>query len=165
MGIAGGEVTKISTDLKVEKIPSSSLADNVRKGLLLAGSIQEDAFTMQKEADTEKVVINNADDVNPGNSFAEQVRAGLLEAGSAFCSKKTEAQATPDSAQRWKNEFANHLSEFAKEEDWIIADDNDDDESIVTLDTVTDTESSLDLEHFDVLEEVNDEMMIWLAKN
>jgi len=74
-------------------------------------------------------------------------------------------QATPDSAQRWKNEFANHLSKFAKEEDWIIADDNDDDESIVTLDTVTDTESSMDLEHFDVLEEVNDEMMIWLAKN
>ena len=29
----------------------------------------------------------------------------------------------------------------------------------------TDTESSMDLEHFDVLEEVNDEMMIWLAKN
>jgi len=162
---AGGEVTKISPDLKVEKIPSSSLADNVRKGLLLAGSIQDDAFTMQNEADTEKVVINNADDVNPGNSFAEQVRAGLLQAGSSFCSKKTEVQATPDSAQRWKNEFANHLSKFAKEEDWIIADDNDDDESIVTLDTVTDTESSMDLEHFDVLEEVNDEMMIWLAKN
>merc|ERR1711862_340759 len=161
--IAGGEVNQ--TDVKEEMSPSVSLADQVRRGLLKAGTMQDDTFFVSREADSEKVEVTGGDEINPTTSFAEQVRAGLLQAGSSLYSKKTEHPPASDSSERWKTEFANHLSKIAKEEDWIITDDNDDDESIVTLDTVTDTESSMDLEQFDVLEEVNDEMTMWLARN
>jgi len=153
--IAGG-------DVKDEMSPSVSLADQVRRGLLKAGTMQDDIFFVPRKAEVE---VRGADEINPTGSFAEQVREGLLQAGSSLYSKKTEHPAASDSSERWKNEFANHISKIAKEEDWIIADDNDDDESIITLDTVTDTESSMDLEQFDVLEEVNDEMTMWLARN
>jgi len=156
--IAGG-------DVKDEMSPSVSLADQVRRGLLKAGTMQDDTFFVSREADSEKLEVKGGDEINPTSSFAEQVRAGLLQAGSSLYSKKTEHPPASDSSERWKTEFANHLSKIAKEEDWIITDDNDDDESIVTLDTVTDTESSMDLEQFDVLEEVNDEMTMWLARN
>merc|ERR1711862_80334 len=161
--IAGGEVNQ--TDVKEEMSPSVSLADQVRRGLLKAGTMQDDTFFVSREADSEKVEVTGGDEINPTTSFAEQVRAGLLQAGSSLYSKKTEHPPSSDSSERWKTEFAIHLSKIAKEEDWIITDDNDDDESIITLDTVTDTESSMDLEQFDVLEEVNDEMMMWLARN
>merc|ERR1711862_849668 len=156
--IAGG-------DVKDEMSPFVSLADQVRRGLLKAGTMQDDTFFVSREADSEKVEVKDADEINPTSSFAEEVRAGLLQAGSPLYSKKTEHPLASDSSEIWKTEFANHLSKIAKEEDWIITDDNDDDESIITLDTVTDTESSMDLEQFDVLEEVNDEMMMWLARN
>merc|ERR1711963_1381612 len=156
--IAGG-------DVKDEMSPSVLLANQVRRGLLKAGTMQNDTFFVPREDDSEKVEVKGGDEINLTSSFAEQVRAGLLQAGSSLYSKKTEHLPASDSSERWKTEFANHLSKIAKEEEWIITDDNDDDESIVTLDTVTDTESSMDLEQFDVLEEVNDEMTMWLARN
>ena len=149
-------------DVKEDMSPSVSPSDQVRRGLLKAGTMQDDIFFVPRKAEVE---VRGADEINPTGSFAEQVREGLLQAGSSLYSKKTEHPAASDSSERWKNEFANHISKIAKEEDWIITDDNDDDESIVTLDTVTDTESSMDLEQFDVLEEVNDEMTMWLARN
>merc|ERR1711963_154866 len=156
--IAGG-------DVKDEMSPSVTLANQVRRGLLKAVTMQNDSFFVPREDDSEKVEVKGGDEINLTSSFAEQVRAGLLQAGSSLYSKKTEHLPASDSSERWKTEFANPLSKIAKEEEWIITDDNDDDESIVTLDTVTDTESSMDLEQFDVLEEVNDEMTMWLARN
>merc|ERR1712227_208647 len=160
-------VPDIVTDVRhdIMERSSASLAEQVRRGLVKAGTMQNDTFFVPREYDSEKVEVKGGDEINLTSSFAEQVRAGLLQAGSSLYSKKTEHLPASDSSERWKTEFANHLTKIAKEEEWIITDDNDDDESIVTLDAVTDTESSMDLEQFDVLEEVNDEMTMWLARN
>ena len=117
--------TRVSRDDENNEKTGESLAESVRRGLLMAG-----------ESQPVRPVTNSLADSGV-ESLAARVRAGLLLAGAR--------------------------------EDWVVPevsgdneDEEEDDSSIVTLDTVTD--SSLDLDQFDVMEDTAPLLATWIAK-
>ena len=114
-----------------------SLADTVRRGLLRAGGSHPEISA--------SIVPSS-----PVASLADQVRAGLMMAG-ASCVPS--APHHPETTNDWV------LPEAKRDND---KEDMEDDSSIVTLDTVTD--SSLDLEQFDVMEDTAPLLATWIAK-
>merc|ERR1712198_2297 len=110
---------------------------------------------------------------NTSNNLAEQVRIGLQRAGEGFIDCVIKDDLNDDKKEEKlvneaKKDFSSQLVSLrgrGNNDDWIMGDDdntNDDDVSIVTLDTDTETNSdnSLDLDNFDVLEDHS----MWLAK-
>jgi len=115
----------------------------------------------------------SSNEFNTSNNLAEQVRIGLQRAGEGFIDCVINDDLNDDKkeeklANEAKKDFSSQLVSFrgrGNNDDWIMGDDdntNDDDVSIVTLDTDTETNSdnSLDLDNFDVLEDHS----MWLAK-
>ena len=148
MWLAPGPVTShtsgrlLGGEERGEDNDGESLAGSVRRGLLRAGAaLAGDSVTSIISSVTDPVV----------ESLADQVRAGLLMAGST----RSISVCSPTTATA--HEF------------WVVPEardrdleDPEDDESIVTLDTVTDT--SLDLEQFDVVEDIPPLLATWIAK-
>jgi len=115
----------------------------------------------------------SSNEFNTSNNLAEQVRIGLQRAGEGFIDHVIKDDLNDDKkeeklANEAKVDFSSQLVSLrgrGNNDDWIMGDDdntNDDDVSIVTLDTDTETNSdnSVDLDNFDVLEDHN----MWLAK-
>jgi len=115
----------------------------------------------------------SSNEFNTSNNLAEQVRIGLQRAGEGFIDCVIKDDLNDDKkeeklANEAKKDFSSQLVSLrgrGNNDDWIMGDDdntNDDDVSIVTLDTDTETNSdnSLDLDNFDVLEDHS----MWLAK-
>ena len=120
-----------------------------------------------REAETEtggRVSRDGDNNENTGESLAESVRRGLLRAGSKpESSNSASSQGEESLADRVR---AGLLLAGARD-DWVVPEasgdeDMEDDSSIVTLDTVTD--SSLDLEQFDVMEDTAPLLATWIAK-
>ena len=115
----------------------------------------------------------SSNEFNTSNNLAEQVRIGLQRAGEGFIDCVIKDDLNDDKKEEKlvneaKKDFSSQLVSLrgrGNNDDWIMGDDdntNDDDVSIVTLDTDTETNSdnSLDLDNFDVLEDHS----MWLAK-
>jgi len=115
----------------------------------------------------------SSNEFNTSNNLAEQVRIGLQRAGEGFIDCVIKDDLNDDKkeeklANEAKKDFSSQLLSLrgrGNNDDWIMGDDdntNDDDVSIVTLDTDTETNSdnSVDLDNFDVLEDHS----MWLAK-
>ena len=118
-----------------------------------------------REAETGGRVSRDGDNnENTGESLAESVKRGLLRAGSKTVSSNSPVSQGEESlADRVR---AGLLLAGARD-DWVMPEasgdeDMEDDSSIVTLDTVTD--SSLDLEQFDVMEDTAPLLATWIAK-
>ena len=120
-----------------------------------------------REAETEtggRVSRDGDNNENTGESLAESVRRGLLRAGS-----KPESSNSPSSQgeESLADRVRAGLLLAGARDDWVVPEasgdeDMEDDSSIVTLDTVTD--SSLDLEQFDVMEDTAPLLATWIAK-
>ena len=113
-----------------------SLAETVRRGLLRA----------RESHSTVPVTITSS---SP-ESLADQVRAGLMMAGAP----SVISAPSPVTSDGWV------VPEVRVSDD--KEDMEEDDSSIVTLDTITD--SSLSLEEFDVMEDTAPLLATWLAK-
>lgn len=117
-----------------------------------------------REAETGGRVFRDGDNnENTGESLAESVKRGLLKAGSQPDINSPVSQGEESLADRVR---AGLLLAGARD-DWVMPEasgdeDMEDDSSIVTLDTVTD--SSLDLEQFDVMEDTAPLLATWIAK-
>jgi len=115
----------------------------------------------------------SSNEFNTSNNLAEQVRIGLQRAGEGFIECVIKDDLNDDKkeeklANEAKKDFSSQLVSLhgrGNNDDWIMGDDdnnNDDDVSIVTLgtDTETNSDNSVDLDNFDVLEDHS----MWLAK-
>ena len=133
----GETVDRVSCDDENNESSGGSLAERVRRGLLRAG-----------ECHLESPVT-----ITPSSpeSLADQVRAGLLLAGAPCVSSAP----SPVASEGWV------VPEVRVIDD---KEDMEDDSSIVTLDTITDSSLSLDLEQFDVMEDTAPLLATWIAK-
>ena len=120
-----------------------------------------------REAETGGRVFRDGDNnENTGESLAESVKRGLLKAGSQPESSNTNSPSSQGEESLADQVRAGLLLAGARD-DWVMPEasgdeDMEDDSSIVTLDTVTD--SSLDLEQFDVMEDTAPLLATWIAK-
>ena len=122
-----------------------------------------------REAETEtgdRVSRDGDNNENTGESLAESVRRGLLRAGSQPESSNINSPSSQGEESLADRVRAGLLLAGARD-DWVVPEasgdeDMEDDSSIVTLDTVTD--SSLDLEQFDVMEDTAPLLATWIAK-
>ena len=132
--------------------------------------------------DTEdRVSCNDKNNENSGESLAERVRRGLLRAGE--CHPVTPVIITPSSPESLADQVraglllagapcASSAPSPVASEGWVVSEarvsddkeDMEDDSSIVTLDTITDSSLSLDLEQFDVMEDTAPLLATWIAK-
>jgi len=157
----------------------------LRQGLHQAGGqavVKDKVMAEIKDASESEYVQNvfkaarnetSSNEFNTSNNLAEQMRIGLQRAGEGFIDCVIKDDLNDDKkeeklANEAKKDFSSQLVSLrgrGNNDDWIMGDDdntNDDDVSIVTLDTDTETNSdnSLDLDNFDVLEDHS----MWLAK-
>ena len=104
---------------------------------------------------------------NTGESLVESVRRGLLRAGSQPKSSIADDSPSSQGAESLADRVRAGLLLAGARDDWVVPEasgdeDMEDDSSIVTLDTVTD--SSLDMEQFDVMEDTAPLLATWIAK-
>ena len=150
---------------------ATSLGDQVRAGLLRAGSVASggDMEVDSVRRTTEVLHRTPSSEARVEmETLAESVRRGLLLARG-----DTEAatEATPRAEARVELETpADSLKRGLQQvtSAWLqqdgVMEEEDDDESIVTLDTAPDTDTSLDMDNFDVLEDAGD-LSMWIAKS
>ena len=146
---------------------ATSLGDQVRAGLLRAGSVAS-GVDMEVDSGRRATEVLSAEARVEVETLAHSVRRGLLLARG-----DTEAitEATPRAEARVELETpADSLKRGLQQvtSAWLqqdgVMEEEDDDESIVTLDTAPDTDTSLDMDNFDVLEDAGD-LSMWIAES
>ena len=146
---------------------ATSLRDQVRAGLLRAGSVASGG-DMEVDSGRSATDVPSSEAGVEVETLADSVRRGLLLARG-----DTEAvtEATPRAEARVELETpADSLKRGLQQvtSAWLqqdgVMEEEDDDESIVTLDTAPDTDTSLDMDNFDVLEDAGD-LSMWIAKS
>ena len=146
---------------------ATSLGDQVRAGLLRAGHVASGG-DMEVDSGRRTTEVPSTEARVEVETLADSVRRGLLLARG-----DTEAatEATPRAEARVEVETpADSLKRGLQQvtSAWLqqdgVMEEEDDDESIVTLDTAPDTDTSLDMDNFDVLEDAGD-LSMWIAKS
>jgi len=160
---AGGSVDE--KDENVERIMEAVVSDpssKVKQELLMTVNCMDhegdEKGNNQKASAAESNMVSS-------NNFAEQVRIGLQKAGEDFITDVVKDDMKAGKKEEKlvevaKNDFSSQLlslREGGNNDDWIM---EDDEVSIVTLDTETSSDNSLDLKNFDLLEDNS----MWLAK-
>merc|ERR1711942_157423 len=175
------EVTDIAeNDVKMEDEPQS-LPAMVRMGLLRAGSVSLPPRTQPQDSKSSRPWAPK--------SLAEEVKIGLLKSVRGFdkeidsdesiVSDAEVSEGTMESiADALRKSFMNismnsetttasleKLPEESREESldaWILDDGQSEGASIITLDTLTDSD---DMEDFDDFKDIEDELSMWISKN
>ena len=144
---------------------ATSLGDRVRAGLLRAGHV---ASGGDMEVDSVRRTTEVPSSEARVETLANSVRRGLLLARGDI---EAVTEATPRAEARVELETpADSLKRGLQQvtSAWLqqdgVMEEEDDDESIVTLDTAPDTDTSLDMDNFDVLEDAGD-LSMWIAKS
>ena len=122
------------------------------------------------EAETRsRVSRDDENNEKTGESLAESVRRGLLRAGGCQPVSPVTNSLSDSGVESLADQVRAGLMLAGTREDWVVPevsgdkeDEEEDDSSIVTLDTVTD--SSLDLDQFDVMEDTAPLLATWIAK-
>ena len=146
---------------------ATSLGDQVRAGLLRAGSVASGG-DMEVDSGWNATEVLSAEARVEVVTLADSVRRGLLLARGDI---EAVTEATPRAEARVEVETpADSLKRGLQQvtSAWLqqdgVMEEEDDDESIVTLDTAPDTDTSLDMDNFDVLEDAGD-LSMWIAKS
>merc|ERR1712142_979645 len=178
------EVSEIAeNDVKMEDEPQS-LPAMVRMGLLRAGSVSLPPRTQPQDSKSSKPWAPK--------SLAEEVKIGLLKSARGFDketdsdeSKVSDAEVSDGPkesiADALRRSFMNismnsettsvgtaspeNLPEESREESldaWILDDGQSEGASIITLDTLTDSD---DMEDFDDFKDIEDELSMWISKD
>merc|ERR1719150_177768 len=129
--------------------------DSVRRGLLLAEATEVPHLAPSSEARVE--VESLADSVRRGLLLARGDIEAVTEANPS-AEAREEVETPADSLKRGLQQ----VTSAWLQQDTVM--EEDDDESIVTLDTAPDTDTSLDMDNFDVLEDAGD-LSMWIAKS
>ena len=130
--------------------------DSVRRGLLLAAATEVPHRAPSSEARVEVETL--ADSVRRGLLLARGDIEAVTEA-TPRAEAREEVETPADSLKRGLQQVT---SAWLQQD--TVMEEEDDDESIVTLDTAPDTDTSLDMDNFDVLEDAGD-LSMWIAKS
>ena len=148
---------------------ATSLRDQVRAGLLRAGHVASGG-DMEVDSGRSATEVPSSEARVEVETLADSVRRGLLLArgdieavteATPRAEARVELMETP--AESLKRGLQQVTSAWLQQ-DAVMEEEDDDDESIVTLDTAPDTDTSLDMDNFDVLEDAGD-LAMWIAKS
>merc|ERR1719347_2321394 len=127
-----------------------SLAEEVKIGLLK--SVRE----FDKDIDSDESIVSDAEvSEGPTESIADALRRSFMNI--SMNSETTNVGTKTASPE--------NLPEESREESldaWILDDGQSEGASIITLDTVTDSD---DMEDFDDFKDIEDELSMWISKN
>ena len=137
---------------------ATSLGDQVRAGLLRAGHVASGSDMEVPSSEARVEVETLAHSVRRGLLLAREDTEAVTEA-TPRAEARVELETPADSLKRGLQQ----VTSAWLQQDGVMEED-DDDESIVTLDTAPDTDTSLDMDNFDVLEDAGD-LSMWIAKS